>query len=142
MEHPVRVDDLTELRRRVVTPVVRSMLRDGELEHVVVTFDAPPGDRPVPPEPGSVWMSLSACGELFEHRLVPGTAERAGQADDPGEEGGSRPGDPDVWDAQELADDLYGQLRDWVVETRFSWGERRYGDYVVPPATTSASTDG
>ncbi len=145
VKHPIRIDDLLELRRCVVTPVVQSMLRDGELEHVVVTFDAPPADSPFPPEPGSVWVRLSACGEVFEHRLVQGAAERSvdADADEPAGAGPPERWKASVWDAQDLADDLYGELWDWIVETRFSRGERRYGDYVVPPPpTTPGSTDG
>jgi hypothetical protein len=38
-----------------------------------------------------------------------------------------------LWSARDAADQLYDALSDWLPETSFAWGERRQGDYVIPP---------
>lgn len=114
-------------------PVVQSLLRDDELEHVRLTFDEPEGSWPFPAEAGSVWLTVVAVGEDFHHMLVLPTADRErAEQDDPHDVDDDAYGPLDD-DADGMADNLYSQLWDWIVETGFSWGEPRDGDYVIPP---------
>jgi hypothetical protein len=97
--------DVEELRRRVIDPVVRSLVRPDELEEIQVTVD---GRQYI--------VRVRACGEW----ILSSPAEW-GYVD------GSR-----LWDAEETATDLYIDLRDELVESRLSWGQWRDGEYEVP----------
>lgn len=117
-------------------PVVQALLREEEVERVALTFDAPDVPQewsaPVKTDPGSVWLTLVAVGELFEHMLVWSTKDRE-QAIDLDDSEEALEYNPSEDNADFMADTLYDQLCDWVVETRFSWGEQRSGSYVVLP---------
>lgn len=127
-DRSVRVDDLDELRRRIVLPVVGSLVRVDELEEVELRFDALDRGWPARSERGSVWLRVTARGEDFVHQLVAPSAAFESVEEDP---------ENADWDgtlvAEEMAWWLYDRLWDWVVETRFAWGEDRQGDYVIPP---------
>ena len=109
--------DLDEVRRRVVEPAVRSLLRDDEVDSIEVFVGPPPGMKPAfKHDAPEVWLRLTAGGsETFERRLCKATDQ--------------------LWDAWIPACDLYDALGDWLVETRFAWGECRSGELVVPPPT-------
>ena len=102
-------DDLRELRRRAVDPVVRSLLTRDELASARVVVYQENGTREI-----SLW--LAAVGEEMRQWLW-------------------RPeysvGSPDPVD---IAEHLADSLEDWVCETSFAWGQRRTAVYEVPPA--------
>lgn len=105
--------DLLEVHRRVVTPVVASLIRPDELESCTLRFGPPPGWRPAfDDDDPEVWLILSAGGETFEWRVC--TATRV------------------LWSAEDTAMTLCDALEDWLPETGFAWGEQRGGDYMVP----------
>lgn len=110
--------DLGEVRRRVVEPVVRSLVRPEELERLQLRSGPLPGHQPVFDDDPEIWLVLTAKGEQFERRVCKATEE--------------------LWSAQEQADDLHDALWDWLVETKFAWGQNRGGDFVVPPAAPTA----
>jgi hypothetical protein len=94
--------DLAEVRRRVVDPVVGSLIRPEELERVdVLVHD------------GSVMVNVVARREWLGAFL--------GEAADVG-----------PWDAAERAEHLYDSLTNDLPTTGFAWGEERTGSYVVP----------
>ncbi len=94
--------DLSEVRRRVVDPVVRSVILPEELEDIVVHTE---GD--------SVNVTVRACGELV-------TACWLGVVGD------------EPWDALASADHLSNTLSHELPMTSFAWGEERHGRYEVP----------
>ena len=63
-----------------------------------------------------VWIELVAVDESFQAPVV----ELRDQPVDPV--------DAAAW--------LYDALWDWLVETRFAWGQDRSGEYRVPPSST------
>lgn len=107
--------DLDEVRRRVVDPVVGCLIRSGELDRIGLRFGPPPGFKPAfeidDPE---VWLVLGVKDEEFAFRVCKATH--------------------DLWSADDVADQLYDALSDWLPETGFAWGEQRDGHYVIPPA--------
>jgi hypothetical protein len=105
---------LAEIRRRIIEPVYRGILRDGELERLSVhwaeNFDE-----------GWLYVVGGAGGEPFQHMTW---VDRT-------------PGATSVFSAREAEDAaarLAGQLEDWVCETGFGWGEQRTARYVLPEA--------
>lgn len=101
-------DELRELRRRAVDPVVRSLLTPDELagaRFIVYREDGAP----------EVTLWLEAGGEEMRHWLW--HPAYSGHDADP----------VDV--AARLAD----TMEDWVCETRFAWGQHRIAVYGVPP---------
>ncbi len=94
--------DLNEVRRRVVEPVVASLIGPDEVSDVHVYADN-----------DEVYVRVVAREELVTWCLL-GTL-------------GSEP-----WDAHEMADRFYGLITDDLPATRFAWGEQREGRYQVP----------
>ena len=103
--------DVDEVRRRIVDPVVRSLLRDHELESIQLRVVPENED-----DDARVWIELVAVDESFQAPVV---ALRDQPVD---------PVDAAAW--------LYDALWDWLVETRFAWGQDRSGEYRVPPSST------
>ena len=99
---------LAELRRRVVDPVVASVLTTDELESVVV-FEELTGHE--------VRATVVARGEPSYHYLQ---MRRSLPAAD-----------------EELANraaQFASELEDYVAESGFAWGEQRLARYTIPPA--------
>jgi hypothetical protein len=141
---------LSEMRRRVVEPVVRSLVRADELNDVQLAWwrssaygmSSPWRDdhqdflHVARHAPGpladlyregdllgpELWIRVSARGEVFESQMW-GT----GSADDEAT-------------LAEVAWDLASRLEDWVCETAFGWGEQRTAEYTIPPAAPRAVT--
>ena len=98
--------DVDEVSRRVVDPVIKSLVRPDELEGIPVQVDAAMGDFRV---------ALLACGEW----VAPPLGWFVTDDDD------------HLWDAERFAAELYDRLRDELTESRLSWGELRDGEYDV-----------
>lgn len=94
--------DLGEVRRRVVEPVLRSLIRPDEL-----------GDVDLSVEDGDVYVRVAAQGELVTWSLLGTLDDRS-------------------WDAREMADRFYDLITDDLPTTAFAWGEQREGRYQVP----------
>jgi hypothetical protein len=94
--------DLHEVRRRVVEPVVRSVIGPEEL-----------GDVDVYTDNDEVYVRVTARGELVSWCFL-------GSVDD------------EPWDAAEMAERLYDLITDDLPTTRFAWAEQREGRYEVP----------
>jgi hypothetical protein len=118
--------DVEELRRRVVDPVVMSLVHPDEFEEVSVTVVEDDFARQRELFPWAKWPSsparylrvaVKARGEWIS---CPQSLW-AGDAVD----------DHPLVDAERLAADLYDGLRDELTESRLSWGEWRDGDYEV-----------
>ena len=109
-------DHLRTLRRTVVEPVVRSLLTEGELEQITVSWAAN-GD------PGDVWVHVVAAGEVFGCWMF--SRSWPGHGPD---------GDHTTTTPQECAERLADQLEDWIAESRFGWGQQRTARYVLPPS--------
>ena len=59
--------------------MIGALLRQGELDELHVRRGTPdPDDEWPSPAPGSVWLWLSAGGEVYTRRLVPDLASREG----------------------------------------------------------------
>lgn len=99
---------LTELRRRVVDPVVGSLFTADELDEVTVGWGALPAG-------GEVWVRVVARGELLESPVLGAGADTA---------------DPDVLRA--AAARLASSLEDFVCETRFGWAQQRIAHDDLP----------
>ncbi|RBY84378.1 hypothetical protein [Blastococcus sp. TF02A-26] len=146
MPNDLDLRDLDEVRRRVVLPVVRSLVRPDELEDVVVdvVLETPPPYRVPGIAPGEAHASvLGLIFDVPESRLPPVVPDQ----DIVAEEWVSVrikargewvepirwfPGDGEAHDPQWLAAGLYSQLQDELAESRFAWGELREGDYELP----------
>ncbi len=104
-------EQLRELRRRAVDPVVASLLTEAERGPVTVYYVE---------ETGEIGLWLTAVGEAFHHWIMDG--RDLGTAD-PATVGGR------------LAD----QLEDFVAQSRFGWGQQRIARYEIPdgPGTLS-----
>lgn len=94
--------DLSEVRRRVVEPVVQSLIRPYELGDVLVYADK-----------GDVYVRVMARGELVTWCFLGPLSEGP-------------------WDAAERAEALYDMLTDDLPSTSFAWGEQRKGRYQLP----------
>ena len=103
--------ELAELRRRVVDPVVASVLTADELDSVTVFED---------PSTHAIRVRVQARGEVLLHWVQ---MERALPVDDP------------VHAAARFAD----ELENFAAESDFGWGVQRIARYVVPPAPTDSS---
>ena len=113
MANDLDLRDTAEVRRRVAMPVARSLLRADELEDVLV--EVGPDDLPVVGRVDLLSVAVKARGEWIE------SPRRWFVTDSP-------------WDAQWLADELYGELQDELAESRLAWGEWREGTFeVLPP---------
>lgn len=99
---------LTELRRRVVDPVIGSLFTPDELDEVTVAWGALP-------DGGEVWVRVVARGELSEHLLLSSGADLT---------------DPAV--LRDAAANLADQLEDFVCESRFGWAQQRIAHYELP----------
>ncbi|WP_116451445.1 hypothetical protein [Blastococcus litoris] len=108
--------DTAEVRRRVVVPVVSSLVRADELEELVVEVGR--NSFPVVGRENWLRVAVKARGEWIEpprRWLVTEAPE----------------------DAQWFADELYDLLRDELAESRLAWGELRDGTFeVLPPGPT------
>jgi hypothetical protein len=102
--------DVGEVKRRVVDPVVATMLKPGELTSLTIGIELAEaswwafdhfGEEP------QVWLRLAVGDEEFEHRVCK----------------------PGFWldDIEWIAGTLEDQLNEWICETRFGWGELRSG---------------
>jgi hypothetical protein len=94
--------DLSEVRRRVVEPVVRSVIQPDELGDVLVYVDN-----------GDVYVRVIARDELVTWCFLGPLADAP-------------------WDAVERADRFYDGITDELPSTTFAWGEQREGRYQVP----------
>lgn len=99
---------LAELRRRVVDPVVASVLTADELESLVVFEER---------DYHEVRATVVARGEPSYHYLHMRRSLPAA-----GEELGGR------------AAQFASELEDFIVESSFAWGEQRIARYEIPPA--------
>jgi hypothetical protein len=107
--------DLSEVRRRIVDPVVQSLLKSGELDDVALDIQ-PSFIAPLGQTLEFLIVRIWARGELvtYWHQTI---------------------GD-DLTDAEWLAGDLYDHLQEDLPETKFALGEQlRHGEYEVPGPT-------
>lgn len=114
--------DVEELRRRVVDPVIKSLVHPDELEEISVTVaeedfarrraNFPRVERSSSPT-RYLTIALKACGEWV---CVPARWALS---------------ENDTWDAEGFADDLYERLRDELTESSFAWAQLRDGEYEV-----------
>lgn len=100
--------ELLELRRRIVDPVVASVLTADELESVVLF------EEPIYHE---VRATVVARGEASHHylqlqRSLPAAEEELSRR----------------------AAQFASELEDFVAESGFAWGEQRIARYEIPPA--------
>lgn len=154
----VDLRDLEEVRRRVVLPVVQSLVRPDELEEVLVQL-----------EPDPVWPRWaqdafrSARMSSEPSQGIVGIIVEQGRVEDfePPPSGPARNlrirvrargewvGLPRLWwvgvgdgalrDPEDFAAEVYDLLQDELAESRFAWGELREGDYELPgPGTDDA----
>lgn len=105
---------LAALRRRVVEPVVRSLLEPGELEALSVHWG-------VDGEVSDVWVRLDVPGERYEQWL-PSPWHQSELA------GAGEATEAPVTEV-EVAAQLAHHLEDWVCETAFAWGQQRRARY-------------
>lgn len=104
---------LAQLRRRVVEPVVTSVLEPEEIEHLSVHWGS--GGRE-----GDVWVRIDVPDERHEELLL------------------SPWWVPDLWDVEvptshaQVAAHLADRLEDWVCETAFARGQQRRARYELP----------
>lgn len=106
---------LAQLRRRVVEPVVTSVLTPEEVEHLSVHWGVD-GDE------GDVWVRIDVPDERHEVMLLsPWWVPDPGGADESATEA-------------QVAAHLGDQLEDWVCETSFAWGRQRRARYELPEA--------
>lgn len=101
------------MRRRIVEPVVTSLLSADELDHLEVWATRSGGVD-------EVWVRVVARGESFRD-LLDSTEWGTGR------DGGS------------LAARLADHLEDWISETAFAWGQQRTADYTLPEACPMAA---
>ena len=107
-------NDLAEVRRRVVDPVLGALLREDEIDSVTLRIGldmALPGSRA---HAQAVWLTVIARGERFDCYVCKAYA----------------------WpvSAEAAAAEVYEELQELIVaESTFGWGDLRTGDYVVPP---------
>jgi len=94
--------DLDEVRRRVVEPVVASLLSPDELDEIDLYLDD-----------GFVWMRVMARHE----QVIWCALGSLGTG---------------LWSAVEMADRCYELITDDLPTTTFAWGEQREGRYSVP----------
>lgn len=94
--------DLEEVRRRVVEPVVRSLIRREELDDVWVYLDT-----------DFVSVSVKAGGKLVNMSTLGPLGEG-------------------LWDAVKWADHSYDMLTTDLPMSTFAWGQLREGQYQVP----------
>lgn len=98
--------ELAELRRRVIDPVVASVLTAEELDAVLVYED---------PETHQVRARVQARGEESLHHLQ---MERSLPLPDP----------------ESTAAQFASELEDFIAESAFAWAEQRIARYEIPPA--------
>jgi hypothetical protein len=120
--HDLDGNDLSEIRRRVVDPVLRAVTAQGVLTIESLSYELPPGwegswaDNQ--PGPRRAWLVLSADEgrSRFEHPISKAMFWRS--------------------DAEYEAGFLASELDEWIcLGTNFGWGGGRgVGDYVVPAA--------
>jgi hypothetical protein len=104
--------DLNEVRRRVVEPVINSLLKPGEFDDVALEIESQ-YIAPLGQTLDFLVVRIWACGELVTY-WNPGIGD-------------------EMRDAEWMAGDLYEQLQEDLPETRFAWGERlRHGECTVP----------
>jgi hypothetical protein len=92
--------NLEEVRRRVVDPVLRALLREDEIDAVELRTG-----RSVYRAEQATWVVWTACGEAFECYVC--------RAD-------GLSTDPDM-----AAADLYDRVWEEILESRFAWGRDR-----------------
>lgn len=102
-------DELRELRRRAIDPVVRSLLTTDEFASAQVIVYRDEDGRGI-----TVW--LQAVDEEMRHWVRHPS------------DGADRPLDP-----VDIAERFADSMQDWVCETRFAWGQQRIARYRVPP---------
>jgi hypothetical protein len=100
--------ELAELRRRVVDPVVASVLTADELESVVVFEERMYHE---------VRATVVARGEASHHYLQMRRSLPAAEEE-----------------LSRRAAQFASELEDFVAESGFAWGEQRIARYKVPPA--------
>ena len=104
--------DLDEVRRRVVEPVVASVIGPDELDELHLYV-----------EDGFIWMRVMARQELAIWCTL-----------------GSL--DTESWSAAEMADRCYELITQDLPTATFAWGEQREGRYQVPGPSTSLEPHG
>jgi hypothetical protein len=112
--HDLDPADTAAVRRRVVEPVVKSLIRPDELERIDVRVASARTAHEERAE-ATLIVSISACSEVIEVYLGTLSEEALGRFPD------SRL--PQRPDENELS------------ETRFAWGEQRTGNYSKLPPT-------
>ncbi len=114
---------LAALRRRVVEPVVRSLLQPEELGALSVHWG-------VDGEAGDVWVRIDAAGERHEQQVArPWGSDQADPPDPPDSDPSGGPGREASPTEAEVAAQLAHYLEDWVCETSFAWGQQRRARY-------------
>jgi|UPI00047E7FE3 hypothetical protein len=105
MPEELHLFDLDELRRRVVEPVVKSLIRPDELDEISVTIEESSSPS------RHFRVALKVRDELISSPQSWWVYEQS--------------------DLERFAAELYDSLRDELVEDRLSWGEWRDGEYEV-----------
>lgn len=105
--------NVDEIRRRVVEPVVRSLIRPDELEDI--SLDIRPEGDPRGEVRGILTVAVKASGEWISPPIGWGVGDF-------------------LLDADDFAADVYDRLRDELTESRLAWGELRDGEFQVLPA--------
>lgn len=95
--------DLDDIRARVALPVVASLVRPAELQHVDVGW-----------RQDELWVLVRAAGETWQAPIWELYLA-----------------EPDETLA-DVAARLADRLEDWVCETGFAWGQRRVAHYEIP----------
>ena len=114
VRRPMDLDgnDLAEVRRRAVDPVLAALLREDELDSVALGVGGPPGS-PWRGHEEEVWLAVVARGETFHCFVCKAYAWSVS--------------------AEEAAAQVHEELQEFIAESAFGWGELRTSDYVVPP---------
>jgi hypothetical protein len=110
VEQDLDAQNLTELMRRVILPVVSSITRPGEVTGIAVKIGGPDVARE--DHELEVWAYITAVDETLDvylDKIVAGPQS-----------------------AEEMAATLYEQMCDWLPTTKISWGEPRSGRYSIP----------
>jgi hypothetical protein len=94
---------LASLRDDIANPVVSSLLRDEELEQLLLAWGKAPREQ-------DVWLGLVACGEEFRCLLRSTFLEQ-------------------TLDAAPIMTRLADELQDWICQSSFGWGQLRMSPF-------------
>jgi hypothetical protein len=118
-DYDLDLDDIGEVRRRVVEPVVKGLFADHELAYVELSREAatsPPWDHW--PTDLAVPMNVFCLVTFFNDEQARCWLGYQGHSD-----------------PEEVASRLAEQLEDQFSESSWGWGQRREAEYAVLPAT-------